>query len=148
VNELKAAAYWVGGKVMDGLKWVWGKVQKAWEEFRIGDGHASAWFRQGFKELGRYLYAFPDHQAPVEEYGLFGTATPQQAAEQMKAPNLYDTRKPPAKDQTAGVVQEAAVQDAAATSPPTATKDAVGTQDATPVQAPSAVREDEHTLTP
>jgi hypothetical protein len=51
---------------------------------KIGEGHAEAWLRAGFKELAQALPAFPDsHVRPVEEPGLVGNPTPQIVTEQM-----------------------------------------------------------------
>ncbi len=46
-------------------------IKNGWENLRIGDGHFTAWFRQGFKELTHMLLpAFPQGQHIVEEPGL------------------------------------------------------------------------------
>ena len=45
---------------------------------KIGDGHASAMFRAGLKELSQILPAFPDGVKPVEEMGLAGNTLPQE----------------------------------------------------------------------
>jgi hypothetical protein len=51
-------------------------IKDGWENLRIGDGHFTAWFRQGFKELTHMLLpAFPQGQHIVEEPGLFGNPT-------------------------------------------------------------------------
>lgn len=51
-------------------------AKKWWEDLRIGDGHFTAWFRQGFKELTHLLLpAFPRGQHIVEEPGLWGNPT-------------------------------------------------------------------------
>jgi hypothetical protein len=52
------------------------KARDSWENLRIGDGHFTAWFRQGFKELTHMLLpGFPHGQHIVEEPGLFGNPT-------------------------------------------------------------------------
>jgi hypothetical protein len=51
---------------------------------KIGEGHAEAWLRAGGKELGQALVALPDSNIrPIEEPGLFGTATQYVANQQM-----------------------------------------------------------------
>ncbi len=50
---------------------------------KIGEGHATAMFRAGFKELAQVLPAFPEGIRPVEEQGLAGNPTPQIVTEQM-----------------------------------------------------------------
>jgi hypothetical protein len=51
-------------------------TKNGWENLRIGDGHFTAWFRQGFKELTHMLLpAFPQGQHIVEEPGLWGNPT-------------------------------------------------------------------------
>lgn len=58
---------------------------------KIGEGHASAMIRSGFKELGQALVAFPDSTIrPVEEPGLVGNPTPQIVTEEMGAGHSYN----------------------------------------------------------
>jgi len=58
---------------------------------KIGEGHAAAMVRSGFKELGQALVAFPDSTIrPVEENGLFGNPTPQIVTEEMGAGREYN----------------------------------------------------------
>lgn len=47
---------------------------------KIGDGHASAMFRQGLRELRGALYP-ESNVAQNPEYGLYGTKTPGEIAE-------------------------------------------------------------------
>lgn len=50
------------------------------ETRKIGDGHAEAWLRQGLRELRAALY--PDSNvAQPPEYGLYGTRTPGEVAD-------------------------------------------------------------------
>ena len=51
---------------------------------KIGQAHASAMGRAGLKELSQILPAFPDGVKPIEEYGLYGTALPQEVFEEKK----------------------------------------------------------------
>ncbi len=47
---------------------------------KIGEGHFSAWMRQGLRELRAAFY--PDSNvAQSPEYGLYGTKTPGEVAE-------------------------------------------------------------------
>jgi hypothetical protein len=47
---------------------------------KIGEGHFSAWMRQGLRELRGAMY--PDSNvAQPAEYGLYGTKTPGEVAE-------------------------------------------------------------------
>jgi hypothetical protein len=47
---------------------------------KIGSGHFSAWLRQGLREIRAALY--PDSNvAQPPEYGLYGTKTPGEVAE-------------------------------------------------------------------
>jgi hypothetical protein len=57
---------------------------------KIGATHAPAAFRQGLKEIGNILPAFPESIKPVEEVGLFGNALPQEVykARHEKEPNI------------------------------------------------------------
>lgn len=51
-------------------------VKQWWQDLRIGDGHAAAMARLGFKEVAQALPAFPESTIrPVEEPGLFGNPT-------------------------------------------------------------------------
>lgn len=48
-------------------------MKEAWDNFKIGDGHASAMARLGGHELTHALAAFPDsNMRPMEEPGVFG----------------------------------------------------------------------------
>ena len=57
---------------------------------KIGQGHANAMLRSGFKELGQIFPSGKDAIQPVEEMGLFGNALPQEIFEEKKsqAPNI------------------------------------------------------------
>jgi hypothetical protein len=50
---------------------------------KIGDGHASAMFRQGLRELRASLYP-ESNVAQNPEYGLYGTKTPGEIADDRK----------------------------------------------------------------
>jgi hypothetical protein len=53
-----------------------GLLRQAWDNFHVGQGHFTAWLRQGFKELTHLLLpAFPAGQHIIEEPGLFGNPT-------------------------------------------------------------------------
>ena len=57
-------------------------VKEGWDDLKIGRGHFTAWFRQGFKELTHLLLpAFPQGQYVVEEPGLWGNPTQGEVAE-------------------------------------------------------------------
>ncbi|MEZ6063897.1 MAG: hypothetical protein R3C19_26415 [Planctomycetaceae bacterium] len=60
---------------------------------KIGQGHASAMFRAGLKELSAILPAFPDSVRPVEEMGLAGNTLPQE---------VYNDRHPKNQQQQPG----------------------------------------------
>ena len=60
---------------------------------KIGQGHASAMFRSGAKELSAILPAFPDSVQPVEEYGLFATKLPSEIADDRKGMDLEPEQK-------------------------------------------------------
>ena len=47
---------------------------------KIGEGHFSAWLRQGLRELRGALYP-ESNVAQSPEYGLYGTKTPGEVAE-------------------------------------------------------------------
>jgi hypothetical protein len=51
---------------------------------KIGEGHASAMFRQGLRELRGALYP-ESNVAQPPEYGLYGTQTPGEVAEARRA---------------------------------------------------------------
>ena len=48
---------------------------------KIGAGHASAWMRQGLRELRQAVYPESNVAHGPVEYGLFGTRTPGEVAE-------------------------------------------------------------------
>ncbi len=48
---------------------------------KIGDGHAEAWLRQGLDELRRAVYPESNVAQPTPEYGLYGTRTPGEIAD-------------------------------------------------------------------
>jgi hypothetical protein len=60
---------------------------------KIGQGHLQAWARAGLKELAQILPATSESIKPVEEYGLFGTALPQEVFEQKNAQGLEMERQ-------------------------------------------------------
>lgn len=49
------------------------------QKAKIGAGHASAWFRQGLREL-RAIFFPESNVAQQTEYGIFGTKTPGEVA--------------------------------------------------------------------
>ena len=58
---------------------------------KIGEGHAAAMGRAGFKELSQALVAFPESNIrPVEEPGTFGNPTQQIVTAEMGAGNNYN----------------------------------------------------------
>jgi hypothetical protein len=65
-------------------------------ESKIGDGHASAMFRQGLRELRASLYP-ESNVAQHPEYGLYGTLTPGEvaASRAQDAPRLEDEPQQP-----------------------------------------------------
>jgi len=77
---------------------------------KIGEGHFSAWLRQGLRELRGALYP-ESNVAQQPEYGLYGTKTPGEVAEdrrgdtldlEQERPQENDSvlagRRPPAED--------------------------------------------------
>jgi hypothetical protein len=54
------------------------------EQTKIGTGHASAFFRQGLRELRAAFYP-ESNVAQQSEYGLYGTRTPGEIAESRRA---------------------------------------------------------------
>ncbi len=60
----------------------------------IGTGHLDAWLRGGLTELSQILPAFPDSVKPIQEYGLFGTALPQEVFEQRHALDIAPREAP------------------------------------------------------
>ena len=63
----------------------WKGLKEAWDGFHVGDGHAAAMGRQGFKELAHGLLpAFPHGQYIVEEPGLLGNPTQSEVANERK----------------------------------------------------------------
>lgn len=60
----------------------------------IGTGHAEAWLRGGLTELSQVLPAFPESIQPIQEYGLFGTALPQEVFEQRHALDIAPVEGP------------------------------------------------------
>jgi hypothetical protein len=59
---------------------------------KIGEGHASAWMRQGLRELRGAFYP-ESNIATNTEYGIFGTRTPGEIAADRKddpSPTLED----------------------------------------------------------
>jgi hypothetical protein len=60
---------------------------------KIGDGHASAMFRQGLAELRGAFYN-ESNVAQQPQYGLYGTATPGEVAEDRRddGPSLDEQR--------------------------------------------------------
>lgn len=59
-----------------------GKAPKKEAGRKIGEGHAPAMVRLGFKELAAALPAFPGGQQIQDDPGLYGNATQQEASEQ------------------------------------------------------------------
>jgi hypothetical protein len=54
---------------------------------KIGEGHFSAWMRQGLRELRAAFY--PDSNvAQPPEYGLYGTKTPGEVAQDRRSESL------------------------------------------------------------
>lgn len=51
------------------------------QQERIGDGHLEAWMRQGLDELRRAMYADSNVAQPTPEYGIYGTRTPGEIAD-------------------------------------------------------------------
>ena len=51
---------------------------------KLGQGHAAAWFRAGFKELGQIFPALPNSIKNVEEPGLYGNPVSQEVYQQRK----------------------------------------------------------------
>jgi hypothetical protein len=47
---------------------------------KVGEGHFSAWLRQGLREFRALLYP-ESNVAQAPEYGLYGTRTPGEVAE-------------------------------------------------------------------
>lgn len=52
---------------------------------KIGEGHAKAWLRAGFKELSAALPAFKDSIQVQEEPGLYGNPTTYDVSKQTGA---------------------------------------------------------------
>lgn len=50
---------------------------------KIGEGHGQAWLRAGYDEFTQALQAFPSDIHPVDEPGLFGSATQKMVSNQM-----------------------------------------------------------------
>ena len=76
---------------------------------KIGEGHFSAWMRQGLRELRGALY--PDSNvAQSPEYGLYGTKTPGEVAEDRRGndSDLEDERPKETGSVLSGRMQEAA----------------------------------------
>ena len=67
---------------------------------KIGAGHAQAMLRGGFTEIGQIFKALPDSIEPSSsEYGLFGTALPQEIHENRHGPRQnMDHNMEPAMD--------------------------------------------------
>ncbi|MCE9592332.1 MAG: hypothetical protein K8S99_17645 [Planctomycetes bacterium] len=61
---------------------------------KIGAGHVSAMFRQGLRELRSALYPESNVAQTVPEYGLYGTKTPGEVAEDRRSeiPALEEER--------------------------------------------------------
>ena len=58
------------------LQQAWADVKEGWNNLHIGQGHFTAWLREGFKEVTHLLLpAFPAGQSIIEEPGLFGNPT-------------------------------------------------------------------------
>jgi len=59
---------------------------------KIGEGHAEAMLRKGFKEIGQALQAFPPGQGIqlTEEPGVFGNPTPQLITQEMGGIESYN----------------------------------------------------------
>jgi hypothetical protein len=82
-------------------------VREGWDNLRIGDGHFTAWLRQGFKELTHLLLpAFPSGQHIAEEPGLFGNPTQGEVARGREAepasqPRVAALNEEPIRRQTA-----------------------------------------------
>ncbi|MFO0900500.1 MAG: hypothetical protein U0836_23980 [Pirellulales bacterium] len=60
----------------------------------IGTGHAEAWLRGGLTEIDQVLPAFPDGIQPIDEYGLWGVALPQEVFEQRHALDIAPVDAP------------------------------------------------------
>ena len=60
----------------------------------IATGHSEAWLRGGLTEIAEVLPAFPDSVRPISEYGLFGTALPQEVFEQRHALDIAPVESP------------------------------------------------------
>ena len=63
---------------------------------KIGEGHASAWLRQGLREVRAAIYP-ESNVAQPPEYGLYGTMTPGEIAESRRpdpTPSLEEEPKP------------------------------------------------------
>ena len=72
---------------------------------KIGEGHAEAWLRGGGDELAQALKAFPDSIGPIDEPGLFGTATPAIVTDQMGYEHHEDPHLPPIEPYEPGMEQ-------------------------------------------
>ena len=79
----------------------WAAAKQWWQELRIGDGHAAAMGRLGFKELAQALPAFPESTIrPVEEPGVAGNPTPAIVTKEMGFNQMlegYANRPTPAR---------------------------------------------------
>ena|SRR5713226_3499429 len=64
---------------------------------KIGDGHASAMFRQGLRELRGALYP-GSNVAQNPEFGLYGTLTPGEVAESRRSSDLNLEQEGPRND--------------------------------------------------
>jgi hypothetical protein len=63
----------LGEKAASMAKGVIAGMKEAWDNFRIGDGHASGMLRLGAHEATQALVALPDSNIrPMEEPGVFG----------------------------------------------------------------------------
>jgi hypothetical protein len=74
-------------------------AEKAWNELPVlGEGHATAMLRQGFKELTHGLLpAFPQHGHVVEEPGLLGNPTQGEVAKARDENLVLDANQEPAR---------------------------------------------------
>jgi hypothetical protein len=70
------------------------------QEPKIGDGHASAMWRQGLRELRGALYS-ESNVAQQPEYGLYGTKTPGEVTESRQS-NERDLNEEPNRDSVLG----------------------------------------------
>jgi hypothetical protein len=56
---------------------------------KVGEGHFGAWMRQGLRELRGRIYPESNVAQPAE-YGMYGTKTPGEVAEQRRDAPIRD----------------------------------------------------------